>query len=186
MVSRNSNLNEIKRLVAECINQIYLEDEFLFARNNGEGVCERAIVFRFAHYLQNKIPNYFVDCDFNSSFEGYIDLEGNIIGQERRGKPIENESGTITKRFIDIIVHKRDYKTRNDFVCFEIKKWNNGSTKDKRKDKNNLRVLTSKYGYLYGFHITFHRDREKTKWEIFKNGSPIEQESRVFQNETRS
>ena len=184
MVSRSSTLNEIKELVAKCINQVYVEDRFLFSRNRGVGVCERAIVFRFAHYLQDRIPNYFVDCDFNSSFEGYIDQGGNIIGQERPGKPIENENGTITKRFIDIIVHKRDYQTRNDLICFEIKKWNNRNSIEIRKDKNNLRVLTSQYGYIYGFHISFHREREKTTWEIFENGSSIEQKSLVFQNET--
>jgi hypothetical protein len=184
MVSRQSSLDEIKKLVKKTISELYDKDQFLFERNKGKGVCERSIVFRFAHYLQLKIPNYFVDCDFNSSFEGYRDLAGNVLGREREGKPIENPDGTITKRFVDIIVHKRDFNTDNDFICFEIKKWNNSNSKEIRKDRNNLRVMTSQYGYIYGFHISFHRKREKTKWILFQAGSVIEPESRVFENET--
>lgn len=184
MVSRHSSLDEIKNLVKETISQLYEIDYFLFERNMRKGVCERSIVFRFAHYLQIKIPDFFVDCDFNSSFEGYINPDGQVIGRERQGKLIENLDGTVTKRFVDIIVHKRDFRTINDFICFEIKKWNNTNVDDIRKDINNLRVLTSKYGYIYGFHISFHREKEKTKWTIFQNGTYIERESKVFENET--
>ena len=171
-------------MVRKTVTELYDKDQFLFKRNKGKGVCERSIVFRFAHYLQLKIPNYFVDCDFNSSFEGHINLEGQIVGRERHGKLIENPDGTATKRFVDIIVHKRDYGTQNDFICFEIKKWNNLNLKEIRKDRNNLCEMTSKYEYIYGFHITFHRERQKTKWTIFISGEVVEQESMVFENET--
>lgn len=183
MVSRHSTLNEIKNLVKETISQLYEKDHFLFERNKGKGVCERSIVFRFAHYLQIRIPDFFVDCDFNSSYEAYINPDGRVIGRERQGKPITNEDGTITKRFVDIIVHKRDFRTINDLICFEIKKWNNTNADDINKDKNNLRVLTSTYGYIYGFHISFHREKKKTKWTIFHKGEIIENNSLVFANE---
>jgi hypothetical protein len=183
MVSRNSSLDETKGLVKKCLSQLYAEDTFILERNNGKGVCERSIVFRFAHYLQNGIPNYFVDCDFNSSFENYIDSRGNTAGRERHGKPIENEDGSVTKRFVDIIVHKRDYSTRtqNDLVCFEIKKWNNTNPGEINKDKNNLRVMTSRYGYIYGFYISIHKVKTKTQWIIFRNGRPLGQEAKVFE-----
>lgn len=180
MLSRSSSLTDIKQIVKECLNQIYSKDRFILERNNGKGVCERAIVFRFAHYLQNKIPEFFVDCDFNSSFEGYIDLQRKVRVEERHGKPIENEDGTVTKRFVDIIIHKRDYNSQNDFICFEIKKWNNTNSNEIKKDRNNLRVMTSKYGYIYGFHISIHKEKTKTKWTIFQKGSPIEENAAVF------
>lgn len=184
MISRQSSLEEIKNLVKETISQLYERDHFLFERNMGKGVCERSIVFRFAHYLQNRIPDFFVDCDFNSSFEGYINSEGRVIGRERPGKQIENLDGTVTKRFVDIIVHKRDYHTLNDFICFEIKKWNNTNPREFKKDRNNLRVMTSTYGYIYGFHIILHREKKKVKWIIYKEGRPIGREEKVFVNET--
>ena len=184
MISRDSSLDEIKELVKACLNDLYTTDGFILTRNKGKGVCERSIVFRLAYYLQNRIPNYFVDCDFNSSFQGVSDPQGNILRQERQGKPIPNEDGTVTKRFVDIIVHERDYNTRNDLICFEIKKWNNTNKNDISKDRNNLRVLTSQYRYIYGFHISIHKRKAKTKWTIFQNGNPIEQEVLVFPNET--
>jgi hypothetical protein len=183
MVSRQSSLDEIKNLVRKTITELYDRDQFLFKRNKGKGVCERSIVFRFAHYLQINIHDFYVDCDFNSSYEGYIDLAGNVRGREREGKPIENPDRTITKRFVDIIVHKRDFSSNiSDFICFEIKKWNNSNLNDLEKDRNNLRDLTSRYGYIYGFHISFHKIRKMTKWTIFQNGRIIENNSLVFEN----
>ena len=182
MISRNSSLNEIKALIKICLNRLYLKDKFIFDRNNGKGVCERSIVFRLSHYLQNRIRNYYVDCDFNSSFEGFVDAQGNTRGWERQGKPIENQDGTATKRFVDIIVHKRDFNADNDLICFEIKKWNNTNKNSISKDRNNLHVLTSQYGYIYGFHISIHKHKRKTRWTIFQKGNAIE-EALVFPNE---
>jgi hypothetical protein len=174
MVSRNSSLDEITELVKECLSQLYAEEGRIFERNNGDGVCERAIVFRFAHYLQNKIgTHYFVDCDFNASYER---------GRQIHGKPIANAGGSTKERFVDIIVHKRDSIPQNDLICFEIKKWNNWNKKEINKDKNNLRVLTSQYSYLYGFHLSIHKVQTKTKWIIFEHGRPLEgQEANVFE-----
>lgn len=180
MISRNSSLDEIKNVLKECLNQLYNSDSFILEKNSGRGVCERSIVFRFAHYLQNGISNYFVDCDFNSSFIGYYDNNGELIATEREGKPIQNEDGTITKRFVDIIVHKRDYVPQNDFLCFEIKKWNNTNREYLMKDRNNLRILTSQYGYTFGFHIIIHKIKDETKWTIFQNGRSIEENVAVF------
>ena len=163
MVSKSSSLNEIKRLIKDCLNQLYDTDEFLFKRNKQRGTCERCLVFRFAHYLQDHFKKYFVDCDFNSSFEVYTDLQGNIIRQERTGKTILNyEDVKVTKRFIDIIVHKRDYNSQNDFLCFEIKKWNNTKASETRKDYNNLKKLTTDYGYKFGFHIVLNKTKNRT------------------------
>lgn len=181
MISRDSTIDEIKDVVRGCLSELYDRDTYVLERNKGKGICERSIVFRFAHYLQNRIQDYFVDCDFNSSFETHFDKERGVWGREREGKPIENEDGTMTKRFVDIIVHKRDWEGENDLICFEIKKWNNTKAEDIKKDRNNLRVLTSRYGYVCGFHITIHRVRERAKWTVFQLGYP-EQEEFVFLN----
>lgn len=176
MISINSSLDEIKELVKHCLNRLYSTDEELFRRNNGEGVSERSIGFRLAHYLQNKIgDDFFVDCDYNSSDRG---------GTDTSGKPISNPDGSVNERFIDIIIHKRELGNEDNLVCIEIKKWNNRDKDEFEKDRNNLRVLTSQYGYRYGFHITIHKDRVKSRWTIYEDGNPMlsEQERTIFES----
>ncbi len=165
-------LDEIKTKIKSCIEKLYRQDEILFTRNKGKGLCERCMVFRFALYLQKKFPEYFVDCDFNSAVEN----GGNISG-----KPITNSDGTITPRFVDIIIHRRTFERgSNDFVCFEIKKWNNYDKEASTKDKNNLRGLTSEYDYQFGFYIVLGKTLDKTKWTIFEGGNTIEENMPVF------
>jgi hypothetical protein len=171
-LERNEDLEgeTIHNRVVSCVQKIYQEDNFLFERNRGKGVCERCLVFRLAHYLQLEFNEYFVDCDFNSSFEYTITENGRENERERSGKGVENEDGSITKRFVDIIIHKRDYTTENDFICFEIKKWNNYTRTTIEKDINNLRQLTNQFNYKYGYHIILGKTFEETKWSILKNG----------------
>ncbi len=154
-------LQEVVDLIKGCLLRLYTEDEELFKRNNGQGISERCMVFRLAHYLQLAFPDYLVDCDFNSSSDE--------CGQLRHGKEIPNPDGTSTKRFVDIIVHSRERNGwLSDFICFEIKKWNNCSPKEMLKDRNNLKILTSVYGYKYGFHLIFGRTLQNAKWMIFE------------------
>lgn len=172
MISRNSSLNEIKDLVKRCLDKVYLEEGRIFEKNNGRGVCERMIVFRFAYYLQSefldpqsKLQNWFVDCDYNSSFEN---------GQERSGKQVVGPHESPKNSFPDVIVHKR-MNDGSDLICFEIKKWNNYDKEGIKKDENNLAYMTSDsgYNYVYGFYIKIHKQREKTKMTIFESGTPI-------------
>lgn len=176
------NLERLRRIIRRCLDELYQVDGFLFRRNAGRGVCERCLTFRFAHHLQNKFTQYFVDCDFNSSFTTEFDSQGRIIRRERSGKAIRNLNDTETKRFIDIIVHKRDYDSRNDFICFEIKKWNNDGHRERNKDYLNLARLTTDYGYFYGFHVVLGRVKVETKWTIFHCGQIIIENEFIFNN----
>jgi hypothetical protein len=165
------NIKEIKNKIKQCLEKLYQNDSLLFVENNNKGLCERCIVFRFALYLQKKFPNYFIDCDFNSAIAN---------GRNITCKPITNPDGTTTGRFIDIIIHKRTSVRFNDFICFEIKKWNNKSRESTEKDKNNLKGLTSEYGYKYGFYLILGRTKEKTKWIVFRNGAPLNDLESIF------
>lgn len=183
-------LNESKEMIMACLTKLYDNDASLFERNRGKGVCERSLVFRFAHYLQNEISatnkfnDLFVDCDFNSSHELTLGPRGNIRWREREGKPIPNLDGSSTRRFIDIIVHKRDDNRETNFICFEIKKWNNTSRKEKDKDIKNMIKMTTYYSYSFGFHLILGKCKEKTSWTIFRDGAPINiANQRVFLNE---
>lgn len=154
-------LEKVTSVVKECLQKLYVNDHALFDRNDGQGVGERCLVFRFAYYLQGAFSDYFVDCDFNSSSDE--------CGQLRDGKQIRNPDGTSTNRFVDVIIHERGGNGwLSDFICFEIKKWNNGDRVSAKKDKNNLRELTSKYGYKYGFYLIFGKEMQKTTWMIYQ------------------
>lgn len=180
-------LNQQKNIIRNCLNNVYEKDTSLFERNQGKGISERCIAFRFAYYLQNEYPNFFVDCDFNSSFEFRPDGTGGFTRRERNGKQfqIQNEDGTsITKGlFVDIIVHKRNYEINNDVVCFELKKWNNNRPDQRDSDYNKLTQLTSIYGYKYGFHLIFGKEKALTRLTIFENGQIIEDNKLVYRNE---
>ncbi len=172
-------LEEIKKQVKRCLHTLYDVDYNLFER----GACERCLAFRLAHHLQNVFISYYVDCDFNSSFSGYLNEQGNLIVQRHSGKSIRNEDGTETKRFIDIIIHKREYNTSSDFLCFEIKKWNN--KKDINKDHNNLKRLTTDFGYHYGFHVILGKTLNRTRWTIFRHGGIIVNSALIFEDMPR-
>ena len=170
-----NSLDDIKRLIKICLKKLYAEDAVLFSRNEGKGLCERCIVFRLGHYLQDAFQDYFVDCDFNSS---------SVRGQQQSGKSITNAGGrTSTKRFIDIIVHTRTFDNNNDFICLEIKKWNNYDRRAFDKDVNNLKVLTTQYRYKYGFYLTLGKTVVQTKWLIFQDGEIVENETLIFKQQ---
>lgn len=174
-------LDELKGIIIVCITRLYENDKILFQRNRGNGVCERSLVFRFAHYLQNELSatnrfsNLFVDCDFNSSYE----LTSDSNWRESDGKPIPNLDGSSTRRFIDVIIHKRDNHREHNIICFEIKKWNNNRRKEKEKDINNLIKMTTDYGYSFGFRLILGKRKEQTNWTIFREGYDIANQ-RVF------
>jgi hypothetical protein len=180
--SRNIRLNSIKELIKKCLDQLYTDDKVLFEKNKGRGASERCLVFRFAHYLQNELNNsfadykFFVDCDYNSSYE-----KKNNKVRERTGKPMRNTKGLIKGLFIDIIVHKRNSNAEDDdFICFEIKPWH--ARKKYEDDFNKLEQLTTDYRYLYGFRLVFGKTKDLTQWTIFQNGTIIERDIDVFQN----
>ncbi len=174
------NITRIEDKIKNSLNKLYEDDIFLFERNDGNGVCERCIVFRLAHSLQLEFNNFFVDCDFNSSFEYTSTENGRENEKERSGKEIENEDGTGTKRFVDIIIHKRNYFIDNDFICFEIKKWNNTNRDNVRKDLNNIKQLTTTYGYKCGYHIILGKVKGETKWTIINNGKIIKENELIY------
>ena len=167
---------ELKRYIVfikVCLDELYSKEKFLFDNN----LCERCLVFRLAHHLQIKFnkdyftERYFVDCDYNSSC--YYD-EGRRERKRRSGKLVPDQRiGKIKKRFIDIIVHKRESGRDSNLICFEIKKWNNCTAEGMKKDKNNLAVLTSQYGYSFGFYLILGKAEKDLKLYVFKGSKKL-------------
>ena len=168
-----SNDKPILDRIQKSLKLLYKETPSLFIKNNQIGICERCLVFRFAYYIQEEFSEYFVDCDYNSNYFLCIDRGKDRI-TETSAKQIKNKDGTFTNRFIDIIIHKRTSNLNDNFVCFEIKKWNNHNSKAYQKDINNLEVLTgSEFKYKWGFYIILGKTMEKTRIIIFRNGKEI-------------
>ena len=175
--SSNPQLNDEEKTIIvnieKSLQKLYSEQPSLFPRNNTKALCERCLVFRFALYLQENFSEYYVDCDFNSSSWKYYDQCGSLKEGENPAKLIRQSDGSFRKRFIDIIIHKRSSETDNNFLCFEVKKWNN--SRGIKKDINNLKELTGdeamfQYHYKLGLLIILGRTLDKTKIRLFKNG----------------
>jgi hypothetical protein len=126
-------------------------------------------MFRLAHYLQAEFPDYFVDCEFNKmGFNEY----------KHEGKVEPNVRGTGLKRmFVDIIIHKRNSNTEDNFVCLEIKRRKHDIEKDVRR----LEIMTSRDGFTYenkkylfnydlGFLTYLPKHQNKSGVRIFEKG----------------
>jgi hypothetical protein len=165
------DLCHVAERIRKCLRRLYTQDAILFERNRGRGVCERCLVFRFAMYLQEEFVEYFVDCDFNSSAAFIPQGDGGTrVVPDIPGKGIRNRDGTTTKRFVDIIIHRRTLQPGNDFICFEIKKTDGRDQREAEKDRNNLLELTSQYGYRFGFYLILGKTLDETRWEIYQRG----------------
>lgn len=180
MEEANKNRDFIINIMKDSLESLYNNDKDLFIKNEGRGLSERCLVFRFAHYLQKKLDSvyrnnpYFVDCDYNSA----NDFRKN---EQISGKPIPNLNGHEVKRFIDIIVHKRRSGGNSDYFCIEVKKWNN-KHKGLEKDRNNLKHLTKEFNYDYGFSLILGKELNTSKLEMFERENEPEDISNIFNN----
>lgn len=182
----DENLLSIKKKVRSCLDKLYTRDAFLFERNNGEGVCERCLAFRFGMYLQSEFKDYYVDAEYDNTVIYSLDENNGYVRErkENKGKQILDSNGVESDRIPDIIIHKRSLNLANDndYICFELKKRNRIKKKDLEKDCSVLETLTYGYMYRFGFHIIFGKEKEETKWTIFQLGGIIENNVLVFEN----
>lgn len=150
-------MKELKTLinnVAEAFRLVYKNDKFLIEN----GLCERCIMVRFAHYLADLYPDYDVDCEYNRH-------KGNVK------KIIEDKN-----IFPDIIIHKRGTDSEN-FAVIELKNKANISNDGRMTDKAKLKALTKSYndgekdslynyGYKFGLAIEVSENLQETMSSI--------------------
>ena len=136
--------------VAEAFRLVYKNDKFLIEN----GLCERCIMFRFAHYLADLYPDYDVDCEYNRH---KYDVK-RIIGGDNI--------------FPDIIIHKRGTDSEN-FAVIELKNKTNKSVSGRENDETKLKALTNSnnngekdslynYGYKFGLAIKVCENLQET------------------------
>ena len=153
-------VSKIKQKVKNALDIFYQDDIFLLEK----GLCERCLAHRLALSLEKQgFQGYFIDCEYNKSH----------LNENTSVKRVSNVHGN----YIDIIITKRNGNYRDDLVCFEIKRANNYSGRE--KDRENLKILTGgvKFGYTIGFYLILHPVKSKTKIEIYQNGQKTEEYS---------
>lgn len=136
--------------VAEAFRLVYKNDKFLIEN----GLCERCIMFRFAHYLADLYPDYDVDCEYNRHKNNVKKINAN------------------TTAFPDVIIHTRGIDD-NNFAVIELKNKTNKDVPGRENDKIKLQAMTKSdndgekdslynYGYKFGLAIKVCENLQET------------------------
>jgi hypothetical protein len=158
--------DRVERSVRECINELLKNDLCLLQKD----ASERTITHKLAEYLQNRIPDLHVDCEYNRNVEDGPDT-GKILDMFRaereeiiRNCPSEDDLLTVST-YPDIIVHRRLTNTEN-FLVIEVKKAN--SQVKHAYDHAKLMAFTDSgdgkpYHYKYGVFILLDTKTDSPK-----------------------
>ena len=161
------NQSTLISLIHSSLAELYSKDHYLIDNTpmNGEAdgkhyVGERAIVFRFAHYLLSNIEKMNVDPDLS------LDCEYNRNGCLNKALP-SFPRGVIP----DVIIHKRGSNDKNVLVMEFKTYWNDKQENDEEKIKE-LTDQQGKYKYAYGMTVLIGSD--KPKINLFVEGKKIQ------------
>ena len=103
---------------------------------------ERSITFRFAIYLQARLPDWMVDCEFNRD-----GVEPKRLGHLELYPDSEDEEAKTV--FPDVIVHRRG--TKENYLVIEFKK--STSRVDRQIDIRKLGGYKQQLGYKHALFI---------------------------------
>ncbi|MGA9112016.1 MAG: hypothetical protein WB290_17170 [Smithella sp.] len=170
--------DRIEQIIHECLKELLKKDSNLLKND----VSERTITHKLAEYLQDRIPNLNVDCEYNRNYELGERVEKilyvlNIERKEKiRSGLLEEDDLLAISTYPDIIVHRRMTNAKN-LLVIEVKKKNSRVSRD--HDFKKLRAFTDSsnrnlYHYKYGVFIlldTGTRKLEKPELTWFINGS---------------
>lgn len=168
MEERRADFLESKLLfyIKESLSDLYEKDNYLIMINESlhhdrnqhqrYHVGERAIVFRFGHYLQNRL-------DLDKDFRKYnLDCEYN-----RNGAQQKKLYGRGT--YPDVILHERGSNDHNIMVIEFKGYWNSNQSRDRKK----IRGFTDdngEYKYSVGYTVLLGRDLNEVVIEEYKKG----------------
>lgn len=156
---------KIDELIIRSLKEVYTNDGYLISNepcaDSENHVGERAIVFRFAHYLQNVLDN-------DDFFKNYnLDCEYNRNGRHQK---YLQAMGSYT--YPDVILHKRGSNKYNLMVIEFKGYWNSDQTNDEKK----ICGFTSKhdvYRFAVGYTILIGRRFEEVEIKKFKRGEQV-------------
>lgn len=134
--------------IKQAASELYSKDSYLIECR----ACERSIMYKFAHYLDNLISKdpafvgYNLDCEYNRDI-----YDVKCIGD------------CLNRVFPDIIIHKRGTNSDN-LLVIECKTGWNSNIEDDIKKINAF--LSPKEGYIYqfGLCLIFAENKESIKW----------------------
>jgi hypothetical protein len=172
---------ELKDILEKALSKLYENDSFLLENN-----ChERSITHKLAEYLQQYLPNYHVDCEYNFDIDNdnkrkkwisniviekiILEIENTKIKLNSENPNLSDEIEKLEKSFYpDIIVHMRG---SNDFnrLVIEAKKGKANCDLDIEK----LKALTKRdgenhYRYQLGAQISFNIESDFDKINFSK------------------
>lgn len=140
------NFEEINQRIKNVTEILFKNDIFLLEND----VNERSISHKLAEYLQQQFPDWNVDCEYNRKLG---DIKKLMVIRKR------SKRRSATRIYPDIIIHKRNEKTKN-LLVIEIKKIKN---KGSKFDKEKLKLFTSEnegYKYKFGLFIKLNKSKE--------------------------
>lgn len=126
------------RAVAEALSLLLERDAYLLEIDANE----RSIAYRFAFYLQARLPDWTVDCEYNRDGVepkrlGHFDIHP------------DNEDDEAKTVFPDVIAHRRG--TRENYLVIEFKK--STSNVDRNIDRRKLEGYKRELGYPFALFI---------------------------------
>ena len=172
----------IRKLIIEATEKVIEKDSWLLKND----ISEQCISHRLGIYLQEKFPEYDVDCEYNGDIDKYNNRKSISIFKDKlkeigllRLKEESDLEKEYTQRavFPDIIIHKRGTNA-NNLCIVEVKK----STSSVKFDYDflKLKAYTSNfYGnnlkYQIGIFVNAIIDEENPRFEFsyYKEGEQI-------------
>lgn len=157
MEAKKEILTLINGCIEAALDELYDKDLHLLFYM----VHERTIVFRFGHYLQNKL-------DAHEAFKQYnLDFEYNRNGRQPKRIPARSRNGA----YPDLIIHRRGLNTHNLLVMEFKPYWDRNVDNDCDKilqfvDKN------GDYKYQFGKSIIFGKNRQSVIVKTFMQSHP--------------
>lgn len=168
---------ELAKAIEEAFKRLYTNDIYLISTEPEKKkekvdllhhVGERAIVFRFAYYLQKIIddnclyPDYNLDCEYN-----------------RNGDKPKAICSLGKNVYPDLIIHQRG-SNDNNLLVMEFKTyWNSDQENDIRKiraflEQNEMNL----YNYKYGIAVLIGKNNVKLK--LFGKDNEIFEDDKVY------
>lgn len=135
------NWEQLREHLDAAVAQFLAHDAYLVENDANE----RSMTHRFAIYLQSRLPEFHVDCEYNR--------DGNVpkrLAIRQRTAVPDNDTDATTI-FPDIIVHERG--TRNNILVIEAKKAGRPTERD--RDKILAFMTDDAYKYRFGAQLIF-------------------------------
>ncbi|KKM98078.1 hypothetical protein LCGC14_1161530 [marine sediment metagenome] len=156
---------ELENLINFCLQKLRRLDRYLL----DEEVNERTITHKLAEYLQQQIPEFNVDCEYNRFKQRDIK---DIVKRLELPKDNNNWDDTKLSPVIpDIIIHERGPHGKNILVI-EVKK--SSSSSSETLDRNKLIAFTTDpLNYELGLFLKIGLDNEDDIMDWYFHGARI-------------